>query len=136
MSAPWSLLFDSILRLMKYAPGSFKGQMKLNSLLEGDKRRVGAKTQFKRLLERHQGAEGHHIVKDGLEFAVHTGRRMWNWNGTEVMGTSHQDHPFSFWGASTLGMKRGTSGGGNFWKITIEGRKKQHLGSMLTNACP
>lgn len=45
VSAPCSLLFDSILRLMKYAPASFEGQMKWNSLLEGDKRqRIRVKT--------------------------------------------------------------------------------------------
>lgn len=40
MSAPCSLLFDSILQLMKQASASYEGQMKRNSLLEGDEQRI------------------------------------------------------------------------------------------------
>lgn len=40
MSTPCSLLFDSILQLMKHVSASYKGQMKRNSLLEGDEQRI------------------------------------------------------------------------------------------------
>lgn len=40
MSAPCSLLFDSILQLMKHASASYAVQMKRNSLLERDEQRI------------------------------------------------------------------------------------------------